>query len=105
MSTSHEPQIVSEPARARATIPSGQPELVMELVRREVDNLVGLRVQEAALKERARRYGDLQRMRRRLRASIKTREQEICADQRELDEIEREMETIRLPPGLKMSNE
>lgn len=86
----------------RATIPPGEPAHVQELVRREVANLLGLREQEAALQERARRYGDLQRMRRRLRASIETRERELSADKRELDEIEREMESIRLPPGLKL---
>ena len=94
-----------EALRPRASIPPGEPERVQELVRRELANLLSLRDREAELRERAKRFADLRRMRRRLRASIQTRERELCADRRELAEIEREMEAIRLPPGLKASTE
>jgi hypothetical protein len=99
------PSTGSPPAASRATIPPGEPEHVVELVRREVANVVGLSVKEAVLQERAMRFKDLQRRRRRLRASIETREQELRHDRRELAEIERAMSDIRLPPGLKSSTE
>lgn len=96
---------VGEPQRPRASIPPGEPERVQELVRRELANLLALREQEAALRERAKRYADLRKRRRRLRASIQIREQELRHDKRELEEIEQEMGSIRLPPGLKVSSE
>jgi hypothetical protein len=99
------PPAVSPAEPPRATIPHGEPEHVIALVKREVANVIGLSVKEAVLQERARRYEDLQRRRRRLRASIETREQELRHDRRELDEIERAMSDIRLPPGLKVSTE
>jgi predicted Zn-dependent peptidase len=94
---------VGEPRRPRAGIPPGEPERVQELVRRELANLLSLRDREAELRERAKRRDDLLRMRRRLRASIATREAELRADKCELAEVERELSVIRLPPGLKAS--
>ena len=96
---------VGESARPRASIPPDEPERVQELVRREPANLLSLRDREAELRERAKRYADLVKRRRRLRASIQTREQELRDDKREWEEIEREMGEIRLPPGLKVSDE
>jgi len=94
-----------ETPRPRASIPPGEPERVQELVRRELANLLSLRDREAELRERAKRRDDLLRIRRRLRASIGTREQELRADRCELAEVERELSEIRLPPGLKLSTE
>jgi len=97
--------IGSETERPRTSIPPGEAERVQELVGRELATLLSLRDREAELRERARRYADLGKRRRRLLASIQTREQELRHDKRELEEIEREMGEIRLPPGLKVSDE
>lgn len=105
MSTPSEPPIVSEDAPPRGTIPPGEAETVQRLVRNEVANILKLATKEAETRERVKRRDDLLRMRRRLRASILTRENEINADRRELDEIERELTAIRLPPGLKLTDE
>jgi hypothetical protein len=102
---SNQPPSGSTHASPRATIPPGEPEHVIELVRREVAKVVGLSVKEAVLQERAKRYEDLQRRRRRILASIQTREQELRHDRRELEEVERAMEAIRPRPGLKVSTE
>lgn len=88
-----------------AMIPAGEPERVQELVKRELANALHLHLKEAELKERARRYKDLLRTRRRLRASISAREETLRSDKNELAEIEREMSEIRLPPGIKISDE
>ena len=95
-----ESHIVGKAAPPRASIPPGEAELVQRLVRNEVNNILRLATKEAELKERVKRREDLLRMRRRLRASITTRENELRADRSELAEIERELQDIRLPPGL-----
>jgi hypothetical protein len=92
---------VDEAAPPHASIPPGEAERVQELVRRELANLLSLRDREAELRERGKRRDDLLRMRRRLRASIAMREQELRADKAELAEVERELSVIRLPPGLR----
>lgn len=83
-----------------ALIPPGEPEPVQELVRRELAQALALQAKEFEYKERARRYQDLLRIRRRLRASIKSREETLRSDKTELAEIERELSEIRLPPGM-----
>lgn len=103
MSDSHPPAGTAAPPRA--TIPPGEADVVQRLVRNEVQNLLKLATKEAEIKERTKRRDDLLRMRRRLRASIHTREKELDADRRELNEIEQELSEIRLPPGLKLTDD
>jgi hypothetical protein len=86
-------------------ITPGEPEHVQELVKRELANYLALHSKEAELRDRQRRYKELLGIRRRMRATIKSREEALRSDQNYLAEVERELNEIRLPPGLLISEE